>query len=116
MFELHGKFLGFQWEVQGMPQFYISAVLPFGLATACYAFTKILQPLVKYWHKQGLRILLYLDDGIVAVASKETAEKASQKVRSDLVRARLVKHLAKCSWVPSQQAKWLEFNLDLEQG
>ena len=68
VFELHRQFLGFQWEVQGLPQFYFFTVLPFGLATACYAFTKLLRPLVEYWRKQGLRILLYLDDGIVAVS------------------------------------------------
>ena len=91
-------------------------MLPFGLATACYVFTKLLRPLVKFWRKQGLRALLYLDDGIVAVAGKEAAERASRKVREDLVRAGLVEHSAKCAWEPSQQAKWLGFNLDLVQG
>ena len=27
-----------------------------------------------------------------------------------------MEHTAKCSWVPSQQAKWLGFKLDLQQG
>ena len=113
VFEFHRRFLRFQWEVQGLPQFYFFTVLPFELATACYVFTKLLRPLVEYWRKQGPRILLYLDNGIVSVSA---AEKASHKVRGDLVRAGLVEHSAKCSWVPSQQAKWLGFNLDLEQG
>ena len=92
------------------------AVLPFGLSTACYAFTKLLRPLVKHWRAQGLRALLYLDDGIVAVEGELAALEASQRVRADLVRAGLVEHTAKCSWIPSRQAKWLGFNLDLEQG
>ena len=51
------------------------------------------------------------------MSGKKAAEKASQKkVRGDLVIAGLLEYLAKCSWVPSQQAKWLGFNLDLEQG
>ena len=116
IFEPHWQFFGFKWEVKGVTQFYLFTVLPFGLATACYAFTKLLWPLVKYWHSQGLRALLYLDDGIVAVAGKEAAGRASRKVREDLVRAGLVENSTKCSWEPSQRAKWLGFELDLEQG
>ena len=101
IFEPHRKFLGFKWKVKGVPQFYMFTVLPFGLDKTCYAFTKLLRPLVKYWRSQGLRALLYLDDGIVAVAGKEAAERASQKVKGDLVSAGLVENSAKCSWVPS---------------
>ena len=57
-------------EHWGLTQFYVFSVLPFGLATACYAFTKLLRPLIKYWRSQGLRALLYLDDGIVAVKGR----------------------------------------------
>ena len=53
--------------------------------------------------------MLYLDDGIVA---EKQAEEASSHLREDLVRAELVEHTAKCSWVPSHQVKWL----DLQQG
>jgi len=66
-YEPHRKLLGLQWEVKGKPQFFMFTVLPFGLATACYTFTKILRPLVKYWCSRGLRVLLYLDEEIVAV-------------------------------------------------
>ena len=116
IYEPHWQFLGFKWEIQGVPQFYLFTVLPFGLATACYVFTKLLRPLVKYWRRQGLRALLYLDDGIVAVAGKEAAGRASLKVREDLVKAGLVENSPKCSWEPSQQANWLGFDLDLRQG
>ena len=39
-------------------------VLPFGLASACYVFTKLLRPLVKRWRSLGLHVFLYIDDGI----------------------------------------------------
>ena len=65
---------------------------------------------------QGLRALLYLDDGTVAVKGEKQAEEASRQVKEDLVRVGLVEHTAKCSWVPSHQAKWLGFKLDLQQG
>jgi len=60
--------------------------MPFGLSTACYAFTKLLRPLVKYWRGKRLRTLLYLDDGIVVVAGEEAAKLASQQVREDLAK------------------------------
>ena len=41
----HCKYLGFAWD----GHFYVFTVLPFGLATACYIFTKLLRPLVRYW-------------------------------------------------------------------
>jgi len=66
------------------------AVLPFGLASACYVFTKLLRPLIKHWRGQGLRAILYLDNGIVAVSGKNAAEVASHRVREDLVKAGLV--------------------------
>ena len=45
VFELHRQFLGFCWEQGGTKQFYKFTVLPFGLATACYTFTKLLRHL-----------------------------------------------------------------------
>ena len=116
IYEPHRQFLGFEWKQGGITQYYVFSVLPFGLATACYAFTKLLRPLVKYWRAQGLRALVYLDDGIVAVAGKENVERVSEKVREDLVKAGLMENTAKCSWKPSQQIKWLGFELNLLQG
>ena len=36
--EVHCKYLGFEWD----RQFYVFTVLPFGLSSACYMFTKLL--------------------------------------------------------------------------
>ena len=116
IFGPHRQFLGFCWEKEGSKQFYMFTVLPFGLATACYAFTKLLRPLVKYWRSQGLRAILYLDDGIIAVSGKVAAAQASHKVRQDLRDAGLVEHIEKCNWVPTQQITWLGFLLDLGKG
>ena len=84
IFGPYRQFLGFCWEKQGSKQFYMFIVLPLGLATACYAFTKLLRALVKYWRSQGLCAILYLDDGIIAVSGKAAAAQASHKVRQDL--------------------------------
>ena len=76
--EPHRQYFGFSWELHGVKQFYFFKVFPFGLSTACYAFTKLLRPLVKYWRA---RALLHLDDGIVAVEGETEALKASRRVR-----------------------------------
>ena len=112
----HWKYLGFAWGQGPTLQYYVFCVLPFGLATACYLFTKLLRPLVKYWRSQGLRIVVYLDDGIAAAEGELGAGKASLVVREDLTRAGFVVNVAKCIWTPSRQCFWLGFDIDLSQG
>jgi len=59
-------------------------VLPFGLSTACYLFTKLMRPLVRYWRGRGLKAIVYLDDGIIAVKGEEKVKVESSKVKQDL--------------------------------
>ena len=54
--EEHRKYLEFSWQ----KRYYVFTVLPFGLSTACYIFTKIVRPLVHYWGAKGLQIVVYL--------------------------------------------------------
>lgn len=63
------QFLGFSWNEKGHRKFYVFKVLPFGLATACYVFTKLLRPLVRRWRSLGLKIILYIDDGICSATT-----------------------------------------------
>ena len=39
IYEPHQRYLGFAWEVKGIVTFFVFTVLPFGLSSACYAFT-----------------------------------------------------------------------------
>ena len=114
--EFHWKYLGFQWGNVDGQQFYMFTVLPFGLATACYIFTKLMRPLVKRWRGNGLQAVVYLDDGIVAANGMEAAERASVIVRQDLADAGFLAHEGKSQWVPSQKISWLGFDLDLKKG
>jgi hypothetical protein len=43
---------------------FVFNVLPFGLANAGHIFTKVLKEALKYWRNQGLKIIMYLDDGL----------------------------------------------------
>ena len=63
--DLDVKFLtyfGFEWR--GI--YYVFTSLPFGLASACWAFTKVTRELLYKWRRQKLRCTSYLDDGLHA--------------------------------------------------
>ena len=61
----HYKYLGFQWTFSdGSVKNFQYLVLVFGLATACYLFTKMTKPLLKRWRLLGYKAAIYLDDGI----------------------------------------------------
>ena len=108
----HWKYLGFAWG----KQFYVFTVLPFGLSSACYIFTKMVRPLVKYWRAKGLRVIVYLDDGLCAVDGESNALVASQLVRSTLEQAGFVANVDKSIWTPTQRLQWLGFVIDLSKG
>ena len=116
IFEPHRKYLGFAWETDGQQHFYVFTVLPFGLSTACYVFTKLMRPLIRYWRGRGLRAVLYLDDGIVAVKGKERAIQESERVQSELLEAGLIVNNVKSHWVPTKSLIWLGFQIDLQDG
>jgi len=53
IFEDHQPFLGFAWDLKAVTKYFIFTVIPFGLSSVCYAFTKLLRPLIAYWRGQG---------------------------------------------------------------
>ena len=110
------KYLGFSWKGDGTEHYYVFTVLPFGLATACYIFTKLLRPLVKLWRSKGVKIVVYLDDGIGAATGRVGADLATVLVRDTLDKAGFVVHAEKSHWEPSTTARWLGFLLDLGRG
>jgi len=113
----HYKYLGFSWDLDGIENYYVFKVLPFGLSIACYLFTKLMRPLVRYWRGRGLKAIVYLDDGIVAVKGKDEATIESKKVRQDLELAGFIVNIEKCVWDrPSCKIEWLGFNMDLALG
>ena len=64
------EYLGFSWKGKdGRKRYYMFVVLPFGLCTAGYIFTKVCRVSIKYWRKHGNKIVMYIDDGIGASES-----------------------------------------------
>jgi len=86
--------------------------LPFGLTSACYSFTKLTRPLIKYWRSQGLNLFIYIDDGLAVFDTCEHALNASMQVQLDIQRAGFVVNEKKSNWEPVRRIQWLGFIVD----
>ena len=51
----HQTFSGLSWVVNGVRKFFVFTVLPFGLSSAPYIFTKVVCFLVRYWRSYAVR-------------------------------------------------------------
>ena len=80
--------------------------LPFGLSSAPCAFTKLLRVVVAFLRKNGLRLVIYLDDILIAASSQSEARLEVERVRSLLEALGFVISDKKSSEEPSQ---WLEY-------
>ena len=76
----------------------------------------LLRPLIRYWRGRGLRAVLYLDDGIVAVKGKERATYESERVQSELSEVGLIVNNPKSQWDPTKSLVWLGFQINLQDG
>ena len=116
IFAEHTPFLGCSWLVNGHCKFYKFTVLPFGLSTGPYIFTKVQRALTKHWRSQGIRIFTYLDDGAGADRSFSEAQEVSDLVRKDVKRSGFIANDAKSQWRPVQSGELLGFILNLSAG
>ena len=101
----HQKYLGFGWDSNGNVNYYVFTVLPFSLSTACYLFTKLMRPLVRHWRGRGLKAIVYLDDGIVAINGERRAQEESILVRRELENAGFIINL--CGYPPKAWSGWV---------
>ena len=76
MFEEHQTYLGFSWKINNILKFFVFTVLPVGLSTVPFVFTKMVTLLVKYWRFNSMKIACFLDAG---VGIDNTFEKALEK-------------------------------------
>ena len=99
----HRWFLHFVWH--NVP--YQWRVLPFGLATAPRVFTSLTKPILFLCHRKGLRIVIYLDDILVLVRSKQAGKRAHLFLCSLLVRLGLHINFSKSNLCLSQSFTFL---------
>ena len=116
IFPPHQSFLGFSWFYKGKIRYFCFRVLPFGLSSAPYIFTKIFRPLVVHRRQQGIHIVVYLDHGFGEAPSYQVPLDHSTKVKLDLMHSGFVPNSDKSIWVPTLVIDWLGFTIDLFQG
>ena len=98
IFDSHRTYLGFQWPYQGKPTYFVFSVLPFGMSTAPYIFTKVLKPVINYWRSTDRRISMFLDDGLGGNSYKGSTSTDAIAVRADLARLGFFPSVDKYVW------------------
>ena len=116
IFPEHRQYLSFSWNFSsGVTRYFQFSVLPFGLSSAPYLFTKLLKPLVKKWRTEGKSIVVFLDDGLGAAADHTNARISSLSVHADLLKSGFVPNEEKSLWEPTQVITWLGTVIDTSQ-
>lgn len=116
IFESHRGFLGFAWQYGMERRYFVFNVLPFGISTAGYIFTKLLRQVVGYWRSQGHKIIMFLDDGIGGGDNLDEAQSFSLQVQGDLKRLGFLVAEEKCHWVPCSILQWLGLVWNFSEG
>ena len=75
IFPYHRKYLGFSWNFDGITRYFQFNVLPFGLTSAPYIFTKLTRPLIKKWRSEEKTILMYLYDIVSMIKHMKCPDK-----------------------------------------
>lgn len=104
----HRKYLRFQWQSQTWE----FKVLPFGLSSAPYTFSKLMKPVVCTLRKLGVRSILYLDDMLIMARSKEEARRHLATAMELLVALGFIINLKKSTLTPTQELEFLGFLLN----
>ena len=105
IFKSHTDYLGFSWCYGNTVNYLKFLVLPFGLSSACYIFTKLTRPLVKKWRGEGKQIIMYLDDdiGVHTESDLHVCKTVFNAVRQHLILGSFVPKKEKSMWSPVQQ-------------
>ena len=117
IFPDHRKYLAFSWDFgDGVVKYFQFTVLPFGLSSAPYLFTKLLKPILTSWRCKGIPMVIFLDDGLGGGSNPIKAKINSLTVRADLTRYGFVINEEKSLWEPVQVITWLGTVFDTYQG
>ena len=112
--EQHQKYLGFSWKIKRQTRYFIFTVLPFGLTSAPFLFTKFMKCLVTFWRAQGIKISAFIDDGL-GLADKVQSNIHSLVVKKSLTETGFVINTQKSIWQPQRELIWLGVNINLDK-
>lgn len=104
----HRKYLRFAWAEQT----YEFQCLPFGLSSAPRVFTKLLKPVVGFLRRQGIRLVIFLDDMLVLAQSKEDLVAQMEQIAQLFSLLGFSINHEKSQLRPTQQIQFLGFLID----
>ena len=117
IFVEHRKYLAFSWDFgTGHARYFQFTVLPFGLSSAPFIFTKLLRPLETHWRSHGIPIAIFFADGIGAGGTSKNVWANSAKVQSDLVQCGFLVNPEKSDWEPKTRFWWIGYTIDTQTG
>ena len=87
-------------------------VLPFGLCTASYVFTKLTKPIVQFLRSVGIQILIYLDDMLICAPSEQQLLEQLSTVLWLLAALGFIINVPKSVLIPSKQIDFLGFTIN----
>lgn len=102
------RYLRFVWN----DQVFQFRALCFGLSSAPFLFTRVLQPVSVWAHQRHIRLTRYLDDWLIAASSPELVAQHTHMILQLCSRLGLVVNEAKSDLVPSQRAVYLGMDID----
>ena len=117
IFVEHRKYLAFSWDFgTGHARYFQFTVLPFGLSSAPFIFTKLLRPLETHWRSHGIPIAIFFDDGIGAGDTFKNARANSAIVQYDLAQCGFLVNPEKSNWEPKTRFSWIGYTIDTQTG
>ena len=93
---------------------FVFQVLPFGLSTAPWAFSRVIKPIKAHLRRQGMIIFSFLDDFLILAASQQLTRFHTTLTRKLLEDLGFKINLDKSSFTPLQRLEFLGVVLDLE--
>ena len=116
IFPEHKTYLGFSWVIDGKVRYFVYNVLPFGLSTSGFIFSKVTRHFVKHVRSKGHKAVMYLDDGLAGASDHEEAAYLSSFIKQELDSFGFLLAHEKCDWDPKQVTCWLGFEWDFSHG
>ena len=105
---LHIRFLKFQWKGQT----YCYVCLPFGYKYAPRKFTKLLKPLLAALPRQGVIIVVYIDDSWIKADTYEECKASTKSTAELFLKLGFIINQKKSVFIPSQRITILGFIID----
>ena len=88
-------------------KYYFFTVLAFGLSSGPYIFTKVMREMVKYWRKNSIKTIMFLDDGWGTNKTLDSCIIDANFVKSSLESAGFLINAEKFIWVPTKVLEWI---------